>query len=288
LIPLEIIIPDNDSSFRVLHHKVKPEIFTWNFHYHPEVEIVFVFDGIGRRHVGNHLSYYENGDLVIIGSNLPHSGFGYGALGIHEEVVIQFNEDCINALPELNKVKQLLEKSKVGISFNEETRTLIKPYMLSIISQSGVERYFTLLKILLILANSNTFEILNREFFDQKNFAKSQKRIKDLLGYIDKNYMNEMSTNHAAELCNMTKPAFCNYFKKKFDKSFTDFLNEYRVNQACLMLNADKNISEIAYKCGFNSLSYFSRTFKKIKNVGPRQFCEKNYLQTEFPLNKSF
>ena len=74
----EIILPDEGSSFRLLHTKTKAEQFPWQYHYHPEYEIVCVLQGGGTRHVGNHFSNYEKGDLVFIGPNLPHAGFGLG------------------------------------------------------------------------------------------------------------------------------------------------------------------------------------------------------------------
>ena len=86
----EKIIPDNGSSFTLLHVNVPVNSVPWHYHYHPEIELVCVLKGSGKRHVGNHLSYFDSGDLVLIGPNLPHSGFGNGALGLHEEIVVQF------------------------------------------------------------------------------------------------------------------------------------------------------------------------------------------------------
>jgi len=91
-IDLEIILPDEGSSFRLLHTKTTAEKFPWQYHYHPEYEIVCVLNGDGTRHVGNHFSTYENGDLVLMGPNLPHSGFGLNAHGMHEEIVVQIKD----------------------------------------------------------------------------------------------------------------------------------------------------------------------------------------------------
>ncbi len=110
----EQIQNDEGSSFRLLNQKVNAHEFPWSYHYHPEFELVLVFDGKGRRHVGNHLSYYEDGDLVLIGSNLPHAGFGYDSIGEHEEIVIQFKDDFLGPnffdKPEMLSIKKLMEK----------------------------------------------------------------------------------------------------------------------------------------------------------------------------------
>src|SRR5215831_4311528 len=120
-IDLELILPDEGSSFRLLHTKTAPEKFPWQYHYHPEYEIVCVLRGDGTRHVGNHFSTYDNGDLVMMGPNLPHGGFGLNAHGVHEEIVIQIKEEVfkesILTRPEMSSVSLLLEKAKYGLLF---------------------------------------------------------------------------------------------------------------------------------------------------------------------------
>src|SRR6218665_805361 len=89
----EKISPDTGSSFRLIHWKSENDRFFW--HYHPEYEIVFVRKGSGKLHIGQHLTNYEEGELVFIGPNLPHTGFGYGVIGEHEEIVVQLREDFL-------------------------------------------------------------------------------------------------------------------------------------------------------------------------------------------------
>src|SRR6202044_1681422 len=80
-IEFEMIQPDEGSSFRLLHTNTEAEHFTWQYHYHPEYEIACVLRGSGTRHVGNHFSSYENGDLVFLGPNMPHAGLGLNSHG---------------------------------------------------------------------------------------------------------------------------------------------------------------------------------------------------------------
>jgi AraC-like DNA-binding protein len=258
-----------------------PEEFLWNFHFHPEIELVFVFDGIGRRHVGNHVSYYENGDLVLIGSNLPHSGFGYGALGKHEEMVIQFKKEIIQETVEFEKVHQLLQKAQFGISFSGEIKKTLQEDFRKIKELPSFERFVCLLHILQKLANHADFQVLNNTQYQKSNFSKDQHRVFRIFEFVEKNYANEINTQTLADLSNLTLPAFCNYFKKNFGVSFTDFLNEYRINQACILLTESQTISNVAFLCGFNSLSYFSRTFKYFKNISPSEFRSKVFEKKE-------
>src|ERR1700733_4712621 len=130
-IEFEVIQPDEGSSFRMLHNKTNAEEYPWLYHYHPEYEIVCVLYGVGARHVGNHFSSYENGDLVFMGPNLPHAGFGLNAHGPHEEIVLQIKENVfrqsIICRPEMTGIAELLEKVKYGMFFKgipKETITL--------------------------------------------------------------------------------------------------------------------------------------------------------------------
>lgn len=281
MIPLERILPDPESSFKILYHHVMPDVFLWNYHYHPEFELVFVFDGIGRRHVGNHVSYYENGDMVLIGSNLPHSGFGYGALGKHEELVIQFKRELVQEIAEFEMVTQLLKNAQFGVSFPKSVKKRFEGDFRKIKALEPFERYICLLTILKKLAMETDYQILNSTHYQTSDFAKDQNRVLKIFQYVEKNYANDINTQQVADLSNLTLPAFCNYFKKNLGVSFTDFLNEYRINQACIQLTKGQSVSNVAFLCGFNSLSYFSRTFKYFKNISPSQFQSKVFEKKE-------
>ena len=275
----EIIQPDEGSSFRVLHHNVSADTFKWHYHYHPEYEIVFVSQGSGRRHVGNHLSNYEEGDLVLIGSNLPHGGFGYGAVDMHEEIVVQFKVDFLCdiflAKPEMENIKKLFERSKQGLCFYGKTREELSVKFKSLPQLPHFERLIELLNILERLANSSEFFVLNQYDTRYSFSMKDQERLDKVYKYVEKNYLQEIDIQDVAKICNLTIPAFCNYFKKNLNQTFTDFTNEYRINQACKMLLDGHEIVDICFGCGFNNVSYFGRVFKQFKGINPSQFRRK-------------
>ncbi len=275
----EIIQPDAGSSFRLLHHQVSADTFKWHYHYHPEYEIVCVFQGSGRRHVGNHLSNYEDGDLVLIGSNLPHGGFGYGSLGTHEEIVVQFTEDFlgVNFLekPEMEAIKKLFERAKQGISFRGDTKNILSEKFRNLLQLSHFERLIELLNILQNLAKSEDYILLNPIDIRYNFSQKDQERLGKVYKYVEENYFQEIDIQRVAKICNLTIPAFCNYFKKNLNQTFTDFTNEYRITQACKMLLEGHEIGDICFGCGFNNVSYFGRVFKQIKGISPSQFRRK-------------
>ncbi|GAB2645022.1 AraC family transcriptional regulator [Emticicia sediminis] len=274
--PFEQIQNDEGSSFRFLHQKVFAQQYPWNYHYHPEFELVLVFEGKGRRHVGNHLSYYNDGDLVMIGSNLPHAGFGYDAFGEHEEIVIQFKEDFLGdkffEKPEMEHIKKLFERSQQGIQFYGETHQKICKSLKKLINVSHFERLISLLNIFQELAHSTEYNLLNsldtRYDFNQKD----QLRLKRVYEYVEKNYQNSVNIREVADVANLTVPAFCNYFKKVVNQTYTDFVNEYRINKACQLLMTEKSIADVCFECGFTNNSYFSKVFKEIKGKSPLEF----------------
>lgn len=272
----EQIQNDEGSSFRLLNQKVNASDFPWNYHYHPELELVLVFNGVGRRHVGNHLSYYEDGDLVLIGSNLPHAGFGYDAIGEHEEIVIQFKDNFLGVnffdKPELQNIKKLFERSQQGIVFFGQTKANVSSKLKKLLASSTFERLIELLSIFQILASSEEYQLLNsadtRYDFNQKD----QIRLKRIYEYVEQNFQYTIDMKAVADVANLTIPSFCNYFKKTVNQTFTDFMNEYRINHACKLLMTEKSITDICFESGFANASYFSKVFKQIKGQTPLQF----------------
>lgn len=276
-LPFEYVSPNEGQSFRVLHQNVHPNTFEWDYHFHPELELVYVFEGTGRRHVGNHISYYQDGDFVFVGANVPHSGFGYGSIDNHEEVVIQFRKDFMGATffqaPEFSSIVRLIELSQQGIAFNGNVKKQASEMFRDFLTLPPLERFLKLFQILQFLATSSEYELLNPIETSYDFSIKDQIRLKKVFQYVEQNFQRTIQTPEVAELSNLTVPAFCNYFKKYMNTNFTDFLNEYRINQACKQLaDGNKNISDICFDCGFSSISYFSRTFKRFKEISPREY----------------
>lgn len=272
----ENIQPDEGYSFRLLHQRVISNDFSWHYHYHPEYEMVFVYEGTGRRHVGNHLSYYQDGDLVMIGANVPHAGFGYDAIGEHEEIVIQLNDDFLGTgflnRPEMTDIKALFQRSMQGIHFFGQTKINIGNKLKKLRELSHFERLAELLQIFQLLATSNEFVLLNAVETRYDFNLKDQARLKRIYDFVAQEYHNPINIRAVANVANLTVPSFCNYFKKVMNLTFTDFVNEYRINQACKLLMEERSIVDVCFECGFSNVSYFSKVFKKIKNKSPMQF----------------
>lgn len=278
-VSFERIVPSEKSSFRTLHNNSPISEFKWEYHYHPEIELVCVISGSGTRHVGYHKSNYTNGDLVLIGSNIPHSGFGLNSVDPHEEIVLQFREEILHFPQqevETRAVKDLLERSKYGILYSTATKKLLMPKLKKLLESEGYKRYLLLLEILFELSLCEEYELLNKEIMPYTIISKNKTRLENIFTYVEHHYDKEINIEDVAKLANLTLPAFCNFFKKATQITFTEFVNRYRINKACLLITQDKTISECSYSCGFNNVTYFNRMFKKYTNKTPSEFIRNN------------
>jgi AraC-like DNA-binding protein len=270
----EKIAPDLGSSFKLIQWKSKNDRFFW--HSHPEHEIIYVKKGSGKLHIGNYLGEYNEGEILVLGANLPHSGLGYGLLDEHEEVIVQLKEDFLGNgfldVPELNPVKRLFSRASLGIAFSGKIADEVAPKIEDLNLQTGLERLINLLDILKILSQAQDYKILNNRDVKYDFRIEDERRIKKIYAFVEENYGRQIDIKEMAEIANLTVPSFCRYFKKMTHYTFTDFLNDFRINNACKELESDKNISEICFDSGFNNISHFNKTFKQIKLKSPKAY----------------
>lgn len=279
-IQLEQINPDAKSSFRLLHNPRLNDLFYW--HFHPEYELVYIEGANGTRHVGDHISKYVHSDLVLIGSNIPHLNFDYGIQTEYKKEVLHvssaFKNKIFTEIPELTEVFELFEKSQQGIAFTGRTKVNIGARLKKLHVLAPFSQFLEVLHIFSILAASKEYVLLHDYPVINKYSQKQQDRLKNIYAFIDENYQRKIELKEVAALSNLSKEAFCRYFKGATGSAFTSFLNQYRISQAKRLLLKGRNISETCYDCGYESLSYFNRIFKKIANENPSDF-KKRYLK---------
>ena len=133
------------------------------------------------------------------------------------------------------------------------------------------EQLVELLQIFQLLASSE-MTILNTRPVADKSIKKDMGRIERIYHYIEENYQQKVDVNQAAQLSNLTTAAFCRYFKKITRMTFTEFLNQYRITQAKKLLLQQHTITEACYGSGFDNLSYFNKTFRKLAGENPSAF----------------
>ena len=274
---LKKIEPDFGSSFLIKHYKesVKDRFQFW--HFHPELELVYVNNGGGKRHIGNHISYFKNSQLVLIGSNLPHMGFT-DRLTIHgSETIVQMKPDFLGnsflEIPETQAIQKLFERAKMGIIFHPEIKKEVGPKITDLINKTGLDRLLLFIRILRRLAETEDYSLLNVQDFAFEVNQQDNDRIDRIFSYITKNFKEHISLDDISQEVNMTTPSFCRYLKKATGKTFTEVVNEYRIVHASKLL-AEKptSITDICYESGFNNFSHFNKLFKKTTGKSPSNF----------------
>jgi len=279
----EAISADENSSFRILLTPNLNELFYW--HFHPEFEIVYVEADHGFRHIGDHISQYSGSDLALIGSNIPHLNFDYGLKATVETVVVQMKEDFLGrdflSLPEMVTIRDLFERARHGLAFYGETKRLAGEKLKQLSSLSHFDQLVLLLQIFHSLAESSEAEQLKAQPIASASILKEQQRLHKVYHFIEAHFQKNIDVNEVAELCHLTTAAFCRYFKRSTHYTFTDFLNQYRINQSKKFLLQDMTVTEACYESGFGNISYFNKTFKKFIGENPSNF-KKKHLRSQY------
>ena len=274
---LEKIEPAFGSSFTIRRFDDKEECNRPHWHFHPEYEIVYISNGRGKRHIGDHISFYDDGDLIFLGPNLPHFGFTEELFEDHVEIVVQMKEDFLGqeflSKPEMEAISRLFERSRQGISFSGAIKEEIGNRLMKMMELENFDRLLELLSILQLMARSSDYKMLNASGFALEVNAQDQRRIAAVYGYVESDFQGEVNLDEAASRVNMTVPAFCRYFKKLTRKTFSQFVNEFRIAHACRLLGDDTlTIAAVSFESGFNNLSHFNRQFKSITGFSPRDY----------------
>ncbi|MDI9876516.1 MULTISPECIES: AraC family transcriptional regulator [Bacteroidota] len=273
-----------ESSFSV-RHDVRPN-FGGIWHYHPELELHYIIRGEGVRFIGDNISNFSHGEIVLVGENLPHTWrckeeyfYPDNDLDV-EAVVIQFLPDCLGkyllGLPEAYLLPKLYDKAKSGMVIIGETRERLTELMVKIAQAKNLERISLLISILHLLAESDEFEtIAGGQAFYQSNESDTL-RLNKVCNYTLMNYKKDITLEEIAAISNLSVTSFCRYFKLMTKKTYYDFLIEIRISHACRALVEDKLPTEvICFDCGFNNVSNFYRHFKKVMGITPLEYKRK-------------
>ncbi len=272
----EAVSPNPGQSFRLFTPRLK-NYFFW--HYHPEIELVYVEAVTGIRHVGQHISSYMDSDLVLIGPNIPHLNFDYGVETEYMQIVVQFPENFIGTAltlaPELSDIRGLFARAARGLAFGGETKRAVGARLKAMQEQDKFTQLFSLLNIFQFLACSAEATELNETDTSVKLFLNDKIRMGTIYEYVQQHYQDKVHVDDVAALVHLSTPAFCRYFKKHTRMTFTDFVNQYRISQARTLLLHDSSIAAVADASGFQNISHFNKLFKKSTGDTPGEFRKK-------------
>ena len=260
--------------------RLKEPVLDINWHFHEEYELIYIIKGTGVRLVGDNLSNFQSGELVLVGSNLPHLWRTARNVNDVDRIIIKFEEKPFNTnifdLPEFKEIRTLLKQAETGISFGEDIRRKVHPYIVNISRISGTAKWICLLNILDILSGSLDFGKLSSPHLKITPSHHEENRISKIINYIAEHYNEDLTLAKMADIASMTIHSFCRYFKKRTNKTFVQFLNEYRIGKACFLLVENKlSITQIWYELGFNSSTNFNKAFKRLYNCTPKEYRKK-------------
>ncbi|WP_194973007.1 AraC family transcriptional regulator [Aquiflexum lacus] len=268
------LIPDLSlqKSFQFL--KLETEGFPHQWHYHPEVELTYIIQGRGIRYVGDNISSFKEGDLVLLGENLPHSWVSQGEqVGkIQKALVFQFPILLTNFFPELRNLSEFMNQAKNGFHFPSPDNGLVKRMMEFEFLTSNRQLYL-LFEILEILAISEKVRLSNIEIQTQNTISKELGRMEQVKKFLHEHYHEHLELDTMAMMMHMTPTYFCSWCKRTMGHTFITYLNKLRIEHAARwLIGTDKDVSEIAYEVGFQNVTHFNRVFKKEKKTNPQSF----------------
>lgn len=278
------VIPPIDSSFIL-----KGDPIPWDnpWHYHPEVELICCISGKGTNFVGNDIRSMEEGEILLLGSNLPHTRqrdrkyYESNPQDAPESIIIQFNEQFLGKdfflTMEFQHVGELLSRASRGIKFTGGTAREVTEKLYRMIGSDKTLRIILLLQIFDILAKSEEYEFMNGMGYVSDAHLKTAQKINRVYEYTITHFHKPIELPEIAALTNLSVSAFCRYFKIRTRKSYFQYLTEVRIGYACRLLSEGHlDIGQIAYESGFNNLSNFNKQFKKVMSTTPREYFRKS------------
>lgn len=252
--------------------------FGFYWHYHPEIELTLIIRSRGRRFVGDSIEPYDDGDLVLLGPNLPHTWESDPRRsGRHVAVFCQFNPLFLGGpflrVPELAPVLRLLERSARGLKFSGKTLKAAARQMERMDSLQGFQRLAALLEVLDLLARSREVRPLSSAEFVPALRRGDADRIGRVCRFLNERCTERVTLAQAASVAHLSIPAFSRFFPRKTGRTLVAYLTELRTGLACReLIETERAVSDIAFDSGFNNLSNFNRRFRALKGMSPREF----------------
>ncbi|MEZ5477073.1 MAG: AraC family transcriptional regulator [Thiolinea sp.] len=262
---------------RCLEHGAPNPLIRW--HYHEEYELHLILKTSGKVFVGDYIGRFEPGHLVLTGPRLPHNWISTGlpAEGVDiRDRVLQFPDqplrEAAGSIPELKSLLPLLDRARHGIEFMGLSGQA-NEHMMKIRESNGLQRFSEFLLLLQKLAQHDHYRLLSSVQLQSFEDDDSLKKISEVVDYLTSHFDGAFTMADVAERFNMSSSRFSRYFRRATGNTFTDFVNQLRINRACqLLMETDQYVSTVCYSVGFNNVANFNRRFMEIKGLTPSEF----------------
>ena len=245
-------------------------------------ELSYIIVGSGMRLIGDRTEPFQSGEIVLIPPEIPHCWYFDSNMtdscGRIANTTVTFGtnflDNCSLAFPELGECISQLKDKRDAVKFNREKSVAIASILEEMRDLSAAERVVLMIRLLLLIASADCESIVGK----YRKIDKEKNRLNQIQVYMVCNARREISLDDVARHVGMNRASFCVFFKKATGKTFVNYLNEYRIELACQLLEQKKMaVSEICYQVGFNNVPYFNRVFKKEKGVAPTEYSRYNF-----------
>ena len=274
---LEKLRTDEGASWAMLNRRLDGGIpFQW--HHHPELELTLTLNSRGQRFIGDHAGSYDDGDLVLVGANLPHTWHSterIDASAPHVALVLWFGQDWLTDLAdsavELRPLHDLVARSRTGLHFSTALSNALRQQYESLFSQPPEARLFGLLQVLLHLAHDNGAVGLSSAY--ETSSSGSRERIDRVLDYLHAHYTEDLRLEALADIAALSKSGLHRLFRKHTQSTISDYLIRLRMAEACARLSGTiQPIHHIAVEVGYGALANFNRHFRRLRGMTPREY----------------
>ncbi|GHA46689.1 AraC family transcriptional regulator [Salinimicrobium marinum] len=274
VLPFKIPKPEDGALVYQEDHEI---VFYDQLHQHEEIQISYIAAGSGSLIVGDSINYYKKNDILVIGENIPHV-FRSDANASSKSIMytLFFTRNSFGKgffkINDLIELDTFFKNSIYGMKITSNQTKIIFQFE-RLRNINGIERIASLLIILNLILSSEK-ERLSSFVYNKKYTDAEGKRMNEVFQYVMDRFNEPISLDEIAATANMSKNAFCRYFKKRTNKTFFQFLIELRIENACKLLYKNKELSValISELCGFQNIANFNRKFKALKNMTPSKY----------------
>ena len=278
--PIPFKIPKSDRH--ALRVQVDEMAFFYNqLHYHPEYQVTAVVRGDGILYAGNNMVTFAEGDVFLIGSNVPHL---FQCSGIyHSEdspgvkgISLFFDQYSFGRqffeIREMQSVKGLLQASTRVLKVAAPEAAEVHPMITGTVELKEESLIIAFLQILSSIGKVPG-EFLNSEQYRPLLDLDEGGRLNEVLNYTFSNFRSEITIEQIAKVALLSRSQFSYFFKLHTGKTYIRFLNDLRIENACILLRSNNHtIETICYEVGFQNVSNFVRQFKKAKATTPSAY----------------
>jgi len=276
---LEVLPRSPEASWSMLNRRLDDCIpFQW--HHHPEFELTLTLNSIGQRFIGDHSGDYGDGDLVLVGPNLPHSWVSHAKIKEekpHIALVLWFNRDWLLQMTggavEFRSIEAMLRRGDNGLHFSEATSAAVRPAFETIFEKPAVERLLALLGILVKVAEDRHATPLASTPAQAPDLKESRERIDRVLTHMHLHYARTISLDELADIAALSVSGLHRLFRRHTGGTISDYLMRMRIGDACARLSSSNQpIHHISDAVGYHSIANFNRQFKSLKGMTPREY----------------